>query len=145
MFSISQTRLMQVYHLWEPWNDKILEGKGTREVRSRQASPCQISSCPSCPRLERTHPSLVPKTWSEVFLIAILREEGFWQEKIKEYVSFPNPINTALPHIGAVYRLHMVMQAKWASLGLIAFCLHGHLHCLIALDQLYKSDCELCE
>ena len=42
----------------------------------------------------------------------VCREEDFWKEKIKEYVSFPNPINTLLPHIGSIYRLHMVMQAK---------------------------------
>ena len=40
------------------------------------------------------------------------RENGFWQKKIQEYVSFPNPINTALPHVGSLYRLHMVMQAS---------------------------------
>lgn len=40
------------------------------------------------------------------------KDKGYWRSQIKDYVSFPNPINTCVPHIGTVYRLHMLMHAK---------------------------------
>jgi hypothetical protein len=52
------------------------------------------------------------------------RDSQFWKDHIKEYVSFPNPINTALPHVGSLYRLHMVMQAQ-ASPGHVIRCFFG--------------------
>ena len=52
------------------------------------------------------------------------RDTQFWKEKITDYVSFPNPINTVLPHVGTIYRLHMVMQAQ-ASPGHVIRCVCG--------------------
>jgi len=52
------------------------------------------------------------------------RDQQFWKAHIKEYMSFPNPINTALPHVGSIWRLHMVMQAQ-ASPGHVIRCVCG--------------------
>lgn len=45
-------------------------------------------------------------------LLICSHDEQYWKEHIVEYVSFPNPINTCLPHLGQVYRMHMFMHQK---------------------------------
>ena len=60
-------------------------------------------------------------TFDGVGLIKHYRDNAFqkhdatyWRERIRDYVTFPNPINTTLPRIGEVVRLELDIHNKCA-------------------------------
>ena len=60
-------------------------------------------------------------TFDGVGLIKHYRDSAFqkhdatyWRERIRDYVTFPNPINTTLPRIGEVVRLELDIHNKCA-------------------------------
>ncbi|DBA86511.1 hypothetical protein WJX79_003350 [Trebouxia sp. C0005] len=51
-------------------------------------------------------------------------DEQHWQEKVLDYVTYPNPINTCLPHIGKVVRLQLGVHKSF-SIPHVIRCVMG--------------------
>ncbi|EIE25649.1 hypothetical protein COCSUDRAFT_60661 [Coccomyxa subellipsoidea C-169] len=47
----------------------------------------------------------LPKFWRET--AQKMHDDSYWREHILDYLTFPNPINTTLPHIGHLVRLEL--------------------------------------
>lgn len=47
----------------------------------------------------------LPKFWRET--AQKIHDDSYWREHILDYLTFPNPINTTLPHIGHLVRLEL--------------------------------------
>ncbi|BDA43836.1 hypothetical protein COCOBI_05-0150 [Coccomyxa sp. Obi] len=52
----------------------------------------------------------LPKFWRES--AERMHDDGYWRERIMDYLTFPNPINTTLPHIGHLVRLELQTHSK---------------------------------
>ncbi len=48
----------------------------------------------------------VPKYWRNRAK-GLFTSDTYWKEHVVDYLTFPNPINTTLPHIGKLVRLDL--------------------------------------
>ena len=48
----------------------------------------------------------VPKYWRNKAR-GLFTSDSYWMEHVLDYLTFPNPINTTLPHIGHLVRLDL--------------------------------------
>ena len=48
----------------------------------------------------------VPKYWRNKAK-GLFTSDTYWKEHVQDYLTFPNPINTTLPHIGNLVRLEL--------------------------------------
>ena len=42
------------------------------------------------------------------------RNSQYWRDRVVEYLTFPNPINTTLPHFGHLVRVDLATHSRWA-------------------------------
>ncbi|KAK9915765.1 hypothetical protein WJX75_003906 [Coccomyxa subellipsoidea] len=47
----------------------------------------------------------LPKYWRDT--AQKMHDDSYWRERVMDYLTFPNPINTTLPHIGHLVRLEL--------------------------------------
>ena len=52
----------------------------------------------------------LPKFWSKKAFGA--RDSQYWRDRVVEYLTFPNPINTTLPHWGHCIRLDLEVHSR---------------------------------
>ncbi len=48
----------------------------------------------------------LPKYWRNK-ASGLFTSDTYWKEHLTDYLTFPNPINTTLPHIGNLVRLDL--------------------------------------
>ena len=48
----------------------------------------------------------LPKYWRNK-ATGLFTSDTYWKEHLTDYLTFPNPINTTLPHIGMLVRLDL--------------------------------------
>lgn len=80
------------------------------------------------------------------FYHSLARQGGskdYWQAKVVNYLSVPNPINTCQRHLGLMIRVYQQKQEEPLSLGHICRCLVGTgmqaLNCWLAAKVLIRA------
>lgn len=54
----------------------------------------------------------LPQFWRSK---AASRGSQYWRDRVVEYLTFPNPINTTLPHFGHLVRVDLAEHSRWMS------------------------------
>ena len=54
----------------------------------------------------------LPKYWRNK-ATGLFTSDTYWKEHLTDYLTFPNPINTTLPHIGTLVRLESDTHNTW--------------------------------
>ncbi|DBB03781.1 hypothetical protein WJX82_003590 [Trebouxia sp. C0006] len=80
------------------------------------------------------------------FYHSLARQEGskeYWQQRVVNYLSVPNPINTCQRHLGLMIRVYQSKQHEPLSLGHMTRCLVGTgmqaLNCWLAAKVLIRA------